>query len=107
MQCPNCKKEVTIIVNDGGSRVCTDCDITFHKCLGGETRYGFPGPCSCPFCKSIVCPKCNNETSPRFTTEDESIICRHYKITFHICLGNISKIGFSGSCVFCPLKEIS
>ena len=33
MDCPNCKKEVYCMANDGGSKVCLDCKITFHKCM--------------------------------------------------------------------------
>ena len=108
MECPKCKKETWIIVNDGGSSSCTDCHITFHVCAGGIIKYESPGPSSCPSCRYTICPKCNNQTNPRVTTEDRSIICQHCKINFHHCLGTI-KFGSPGpeTCVFCPLKGLS
>ena len=51
MNCPNCKKEASSTLNDGGSSACGYCKIVFHKCVGGRIKYDSPGPSLCPICK--------------------------------------------------------
>ncbi len=109
MDCPNCNKIINsqIIVNDGGSKFCEHCKSIFHKCSGDIIKYGSPGPSMCDFCKYITCPDCYNQTSAHNCTKQGDIICRHCKVIFHKCLGNIPKCNICSVCVFCPLKEIS
>ena len=109
MECPNCKKEIhsVVYVQDGDSRGCEHCHVTFHKCPDGTIKYGLPGPFSCPCCRNATCPKCNKPTYPNTLTKDGSIICHQCKTTFHHCFGTI-RFGSPGQtdCPFCPLKEI-
>ena len=107
MDCPNCKKEVHCMANDGGSKVCLDCKIIFHKCIQGIIKFGSPGPSMCPFCQYVICPNCNNQTNAHNITKDGSITCQKCKTRFHKCLGDTIKFGSPDICPFCPLKEIS
>ena len=50
--CPQCHLIVdgSIMVNDGGSKFCSNCRCKFHLC-GGRYKIGSPGPSMCEDCK--------------------------------------------------------
>ena len=49
--CPKCSESISnITANDGGSKYCSECKLTFHWC-NDIVRYGSPGPSMCQYCK--------------------------------------------------------
>ncbi len=49
--CPRCHKQEFDTLIDGGSQCCKECRIVFHKCAGGDIKYGSPGPDMCDVCR--------------------------------------------------------